>query len=316
MKKLFTFVVLIALAAIFGALYIKLFRATPTVVVTPVLVYSAEYSCDKDMALTASYYDASSTVAVKTGQKPVPTGSVKIALDDGRSFTIAQTISASGVRYANADESFVFWSKGKGVMILEQGQEKEYKNCVEIDPNDPSTTMSAEYKSTTYNFSLRFPRLAKLGATTSVDSFVAVESYINETMGPNKKIPGVKFTIPTNYATGTNLSRDSFISVEQLSNTAACSADLFLDQGVVKKSQVIIDGQVTYSVASTSEAAVGNRYEEYVYALPGSNPCTAVRYFIHYGAIENYDTTTVKQFDKAALLAEFNKIRRTLIVNQ
>jgi hypothetical protein len=76
------------------------------------------------------------------------------------------------------------------------------------------------------------------------------------------------------------------------------------------------DGEMLYSVASSTGAAAGNRYDETVYALPGTNPCIAVRYFIHYGVIENYPAGTVRAFDEAALRSEFDAIRRTLINNQ
>ena len=69
---------------------------------------------------------------------------------------------------------------------------------------------------------------------------------------------------------------------------------------------------MTYSVASSTGAAAGNRYEETVYALPGTNHCIAVRYFIHYGVIENYPVGLVREFDKKSLLKEFDTIRRTL----
>jgi hypothetical protein len=53
-----------------------------------------------------------------------------------------------------------------------------------------------------------------------------------------------------------------------------------------------------------------------VYAIPGTKPCTAVRYFIHYSVFENYPPGTVKAFDHAALVATFDAIRRTLRINQ
>lgn len=61
---------------------------------------------------------------------PIPSGSVKIILSDGRTFNLPQTISADGGRYANSDESFVFWSKGDGAMVLENNIEKNYMGCV------------------------------------------------------------------------------------------------------------------------------------------------------------------------------------------
>lgn len=59
---------------------------------------------------------------------PVLLGSVEIILSDGRNFNLPQTISASGIRYANDDESLIFWSKGENAFILE-GDEGIYKNC-------------------------------------------------------------------------------------------------------------------------------------------------------------------------------------------
>ena len=93
------------------------------------LVAEADYACDGGKTINAAFYKGD-VVAVKPGEPPVPTGSVRIALDDGRNFDLFQTLSASGARYANADESFVFWSKGDGAIVQENGAEKEYTGCV------------------------------------------------------------------------------------------------------------------------------------------------------------------------------------------
>ncbi|MDE2078863.1 MAG: MliC family protein [Patescibacteria group bacterium] len=61
---------------------------------------------------------------------PTPGGSVAITLSDGRAMTLPQTISADGARYANADESFIFWSKGNGAFVME-GNATTYANCVQ-----------------------------------------------------------------------------------------------------------------------------------------------------------------------------------------
>lgn len=64
------------------------------------------------------------------GMPPTPGGSVAITLSDGRAMTLPQTISADGARYANADESFIFWSKGNGAFVME-GNATTYANCVQ-----------------------------------------------------------------------------------------------------------------------------------------------------------------------------------------
>ena len=43
--------------------------------------------------------------------------------------TLPQAISASGARYANSDESFVFWNKGDTAFIQE-GENYTYENCL------------------------------------------------------------------------------------------------------------------------------------------------------------------------------------------
>lgn len=44
-------------------------------------------------------------------------------------FYLPQTISASGARYANDDESFVFWNKGDTAFV-EEGGVITFKDCV------------------------------------------------------------------------------------------------------------------------------------------------------------------------------------------
>ncbi|HEY6018521.1 MAG TPA: hypothetical protein VIY48_01040, partial [Candidatus Paceibacterota bacterium] len=116
--------------------------------------------------------------------------------------------------------------------------------------------------------------------------FTLNPTWQNTTVNPKKPISGVQLIIPTSMATGTNLSTDTYVSVEQLPRAKSCTGDIFLAANV--KPTTVVDNGVTYSVASSTDAAAGNRYEETVYAIKGSSPCTAVRYLVHYGVFENY----------------------------
>jgi membrane-bound inhibitor of C-type lysozyme len=261
------------------------------------------YSCNGNKTITASYYQGAVAPAPAPGQPPTPTGSVSLTLSDGRTMTLAQTISADGIRYANADESFVFWSKGNGVLVQENGQEKSYMGCIAVAPN-PDGGLPQIYSDSANGFSIRLP------AGYTVD-----ESYQYQELGPGKSISGVKFTISTSTAAGTNLAPDSYVSVEEIPNVQNCAAALFLDPQQVATSTLTDDG-TTYSVASSTGAGAGNRYEETVYALPGTNPCVAIRYFIHYGVIDNYPAGMVQEFNQSELLATFDAIRRTLTITQ
>ncbi len=53
---------------------------------------------------------------------------VNLTLSDGRTWTLPRAMSGSGARYANADESQVFWNKGDTAFIEENGQ-TTYSDC-------------------------------------------------------------------------------------------------------------------------------------------------------------------------------------------
>lgn len=147
------------------------------------------------------------------------------------------------------------------------------------------------------------------------DRYTVNENYKYEGV-PKKSISGVSFLIPEAMTTGTNLSAsDTGVSVEQLPRAQKCTGDIFIYENV--KAADLTIGSKTFSMASTSGAAAGNLFEERVFAVKGSHPCTAVRYFIHSTNIGNYGTSTpVREFDHAKLLADFGKIRDSLELNQ
>ncbi|MES2203453.1 MAG: hypothetical protein V4474_03980 [Patescibacteria group bacterium] len=164
--------------------------------------------------------------------------------------------------------------------------------------NDPLAGWGS-YASSTMGISMRY-----------APGYTPNESYANTTVNPKKPIAGVQFVVPTSVATGTNLSSDTYMSVEQLPRANACTGDIFVSASV--SAHEVTDGGIIYSVATTSDAAAGNRYEETIYAIKDSKPCTAVRYFVHYGAFDNYPAGTVQEFNRDALLAQFDQMRRTL----
>jgi membrane-bound inhibitor of C-type lysozyme len=218
-------------------------------------------------------------------------------LSDGRTMILPQTISADGTRYANKDDSVIFWSKGNGLVFTENGKET-YTGCIQIAPD--SESLPHVYINTTQKFSIRYP----LGYSVKD----ATEDWF-----------GVGFFIATSTTVGTNLSTDTHMSVEEINtksgSTEECTAGRFLGRELQTISTTTENG-VTYSVGTASGAGAGNRYEETIYALIGTNPCFAVRYFIHYSAIENYSEGSVKAFDMQALFTEFDAIRHTLIIGQ
>lgn len=272
------------------------------------LINKAEYVCDAGKTIGVSFYEGPVVEpSTDPNAPPVPNGRVVVNLSDGRNLTLNQTISGSGVRYANEDESFVFWNKGNGALVLENNQEKSYIGCITVALEPEGSGLSKVYSNSSMGFSLRLPGEASPAGDYKVD-----ESYVYD-LRPGQRINGVKFTIPESLTQGTNLSKDSYISIEEIPQTEICSAGLFVDG--LNDVQDVTNNDMTYSFTSSSGAGAGNRYEESVFALPGTNPCLAIRYFIHSTAVQNYEPGTVEEFDKDALLNQFNQIRDTLTIN-
>ena len=78
-------------------------------------VNEVAFACADDKSIDATFY----------------ADKVDLTLSDGRSLSLPQTIAASGIRYADADETFVFWSKGDTAFVTEGSDEEEtFSDCV------------------------------------------------------------------------------------------------------------------------------------------------------------------------------------------
>jgi membrane-bound inhibitor of C-type lysozyme len=51
-----------------------------------------------------------------------------LVFSDGRTLSLPHAVSADGARYANADESIVFWTRGNSAFVTEKGTET-YSDC-------------------------------------------------------------------------------------------------------------------------------------------------------------------------------------------
>jgi hypothetical protein len=125
---------------------------------------------------------------------------------------------------------------------------------------------------------------------------------------PHKPIDGVSFTVSASTTAGTNLAPDTYVSVESLPRAKICTGDIYLPENV--KSETLDSGSHTYSVASSSEGEPGSLYEQWVYAIPGSMPCMAVRYYIH--SEVSKEPNAPQPFDRSALISAFDAIRDSL----
>lgn len=109
---------LIVLALAGGAAWYLFYGTSPAPAVdttgTPKLV---TFICDEGKTIDATFYIGDDKF-------------VDLKLSDGRTLSVPRALSASGARYATADESFVFWNKGDTAFITEGAQATTtYANC-------------------------------------------------------------------------------------------------------------------------------------------------------------------------------------------
>lgn len=93
-------------------------------------ISTVRYQCQQNKTIVADYYDGKSSAG--PDGRPIPGGRVVVQLSDGRKFSLPQTLSGSGIRYADSGETFVFWSKGDTAFVEEGSDQKvTYRDCVQ-----------------------------------------------------------------------------------------------------------------------------------------------------------------------------------------
>ena len=80
---------------------------------TSSIINSVTFSCAENKTIQALFF----------------ADKAELTLSDGRHMLLLQAISASGARYANTDESLVFWNKGNTAFI-EEKQKISFKDCI------------------------------------------------------------------------------------------------------------------------------------------------------------------------------------------
>jgi len=112
MKKI-TIISAVVLLVLIGG--ISFYKLNNKVVITDpnnIIINSVVFKCTENKNIQAVFYK----------------NRVELVLSDKRQMTLPQVISASGARYANTDESFVFWNKGDTAFVNESDKQT-YSDC-------------------------------------------------------------------------------------------------------------------------------------------------------------------------------------------
>lgn len=106
----------------------SLAAAGTAVAQTEAAIATVHYACAHGKTLTAQYFDGPARTA--PDGRPIPGGRVVLTLEGSRTLTLPQTLSGSGIRYANSDGTMVFWSKGDTAFIEEGASHTvAYEGC-------------------------------------------------------------------------------------------------------------------------------------------------------------------------------------------
>jgi len=162
---------------------------------------------------------------------------------------------------------------------------------------DSDSAVWRDYSNIDFGFSIKVP-----------PGYIADEAYRYEAFGSGHEIIGVSFTVPEAIVSGTNLSKDSYISVERLRDVVCTPSD-FLD-GTISGEKVMLDNN-EYDFATSSGVGAGNLYEEGVYMRSVGQYCYGIRLFMHSTNIYNYDPGTVLEFDREMLIRTFQLMATT-----
>ncbi len=77
---------------------------------------AVQYTCADGKAISAKYSKSA----------------VTLVLNDKRKLKLNQSVSGSGTRYTNKDETLVFWSKGNSARLEEKG-DSTFNECTATD---------------------------------------------------------------------------------------------------------------------------------------------------------------------------------------
>lgn len=204
--------------------------------------------------------------------------SVELALSDGRNIDLSQVISASGARYANDDESIVFWNKGNTAFMLEDDQ-KTYTGCVE--EGTEKSPDSEVYKNEDGTFLVWYPSVFEIE-----ESNVKTSSQWSYSTAEEGNL-GIKLHIPDSYQPDTNLQEAVFLVGWSKKKEAVQKCLESPTGNIMKTEKITIDG-VTYQHTKYGSAGAGNFYEIDQYRTRKGERCYSIEKMIHSTNMDNY----------------------------
>lgn len=244
---------------------------------------------------------------------------VDLALSDGRSITLSQAVSGSGIRYEK--DSIVFIGKGDDAFLTENDK-TTFSNCVagtvtdDVDDATPVkdsasatggnvsvTAGTSTFVSNSANVTFMYPK----GFTVSSSGVGYNSDWRINTTETGKLL--VKITSPKDYAPTkkTNLSNVTF-TVGTSSDKNAIANCLAVENGETRVGIVTIGG-VDFTKTVFGDAGAGNLYNTTSYRAVKNGMCYTIETTVHSTNLGVYAPEQgIKQFDQTAINNALSKI--------
>ncbi len=238
-------------------------------------------------------------------QATFATSSVALVLSDGRSFTLPQTMSGSGIRYeatsTDSGTDIAFIAKGANAFLTENGQET-YAQCTAARIA-PKAQGEESYTDLGNTFSFAFPSsFMPEGSDPGLSySWTAPATTTGEVLA--------KIYVPQSFMPGTNFG-DAWFTVGDSSDPSAVATCLSNLSGSAATTTVSING-TSFTKLEFQGAAAGNRYDTTSYRMVKDGMCYAVEYTIHYGVLENYPKGAVQAFDEQKIADALDQVAQS-----
>ena len=295
MKYAYVIVALVVLGAIGGYVALRGHTPVPPPEPTPALPTATTPPA------TATYY----CTGGRTMEATFPRGSVELTLSDGRTFTLPQVPSGSGIRYEDTKTAYgtdvAFVGKGDNAFLTENTK-TTYEDCTAALVVDSDAPGYATYTDPRHTFAFAFP--TNFLVAGSATGFYSTDWLAGATTSGKVH---AHLVVPTSNQPGTNFSDASFTVGSSVDATSADLAACLKGPPGADASQTKL-GDAAVTKLTFSDAAAGNHYDTTSYRVVHNSQCYAIEYTIHYGNIDNYPKGSVKEFDKAALTASLDEV--------
>ena len=266
-------------------------RAVAPATDTSTMTSTVSYSCDAGKTIAAVY----------------TTNAASLTLSDGRTLSLTQAVSGSGVRYTDAADTIEFRNEGSNAFLTENGA-TTFDNCV-AGTNTASTTTAGMTTFTDQGntFSFMYPA----GITVAGGGIGYTTDWLTNNQDQTSGLILAKATIPQSTQPKTNFG-DATFTVGTSSDPKAVK-DCVAVAGSTNPnnpqvSNVTING-VTYQKVISGDAGAGNLYNTTSYSTVRNSQCYVIEYTIHSVQLGNFDPSQgVTAFDPSKITGPFEQM--------